>query len=59
MTALEAEPCPHCDQVVPASDRADHSAGLDRNRLDCPHQDLNLIRQNDRRRDQNWMHVKW
>lgn len=35
--------CPYCDQVIPERDRAAHDAGTDRDRLDCPHQDLTAI----------------
>jgi hypothetical protein len=42
--------CEFCGEFIPEDDRADHDAGRDAKRPECPHQDLEKIVLGERRR---------
>ena len=42
---MEPEACPHCGQEIPSDEWDKHDEGRDAKRLDCPHQDLDLIKE--------------
>ena len=51
--------CPWCEQEVPERDWAAHGAGLDAQRLACPHQDLEAIVAARARRARGLAGVRW
>jgi hypothetical protein len=43
------ERCPDCDELIPPDALRRHLAGLDPGRLECPHQDLQAIKERERK----------
>lgn len=39
------EYCPSCDELIPEADLARHLDGRDLERIECPRQDITLIRE--------------